>query len=162
MREEVLTAIRATYPERSYRRRDGSKLDRAVSENEVQSLADSIRERAVGEVSLQREPDYDVCYRLAIAHPDKRTVSSLQKKQSKKEPRPTAESAYVTFMLVSRVGRFYTVHWNAIVPMDRTVQTEFRSEPPTKELQDFASWLHSFMRKRRFSALDRSDPSSTV
>src|SRR5688500_14112587 len=160
MREEVLAAIRATYPERLYGSRDRSRLDREVSEDEVRSLADTIRNRAVGEVSLQRETDYDVCYRLTTAHPDRNTVSSLEKKRSKRELRSaskTPESAYVTFVLVSRVGRFYAIHWNAIVPTEGRMQTVFRSEPPSKELQRFATWLHGFMRTRRFSVVDRSE-----
>jgi hypothetical protein len=55
------------------------------------------------------------------------------------------------------VGRFYAIHWNAISAVDGRTQAEFRSEPPTKELQDFASWVHGLMRDLRFSALDHSE-----
>jgi len=147
VRDSVRKAIERAYPTGVYSERDGSVLDREVKVGEVLAFVGQLRALKAGEVKVEVDKNYDVCWRIEIATPE---LARLSRGKARGKMRVTL---YRTFVLISRLGCFYCIYWN-VFPRPR--QPELVWTPPTP-VADLASWITKRLKKLRFERLSHEE-----
>lgn len=140
MREKLQRLIRAAYPDGVYTSRDASLLDRDVRESEIRAIAQALRQLESGDVTAKNDTNYDICYRIEIATPSHDHISALRRSSTSrtKRAKKALDPGYLTFLLISRLGRLFTLDWNIVSLRGDSVATDFSSSPPAPTIEQLA------------------------
>ena len=147
MRDSVRKAIERAYPTGVYSERDASALDREVKVGEVLAFAEQLRALKAGEVKVEVDENYDVCWTIEIATPE---LARLSRGKARGKMGVTL---YRTYVLISRLGRFYDMYWNVV---GRPRVPELALTPPTP-VADLASWITKRLKELRFERLSHEE-----
>lgn len=162
MRDDVFRAIRAAYPSGRYDERDTTMLDRAVTVDDIRTLIGEIEALQQCETFVVRDDNYSTCYEIQVAQPNRETVWRIDRLgDAEKRKLRDAPPTYLMTLHVSRLGRFYTLAWNAFRLEDGRSLAVYQEDPPA-ELKDFHVAVMTILRSQKFEKLSQAQISEPV
>jgi hypothetical protein len=147
VRDSVRKAIERAYPTGVYSERDASVLDREVKVGEVLAFVEELRALNAGKVEVEVDENYDVCWRIEIETPELATL------RRGKRWGKMGVTLYRTYVLISRLGRFYDMYWDVV---RRRGQPELVWTPPSP-VAELAKWITERLKKFRFDRLSHEE-----